>query len=148
FDGDPRAATTVSAALDGAYAVGGIYEDFTLFYGAAVHIAKQFDDAELFERLRRIVDDDGSTPPNGLAGHRALLEALEAPRAEERDVVAEASFVAAMTHYRNWGSPVHLTRCRAEYAVWLCRRGRVDEAQPLLHEARTTYASLGAVGWL
>jgi hypothetical protein len=43
---------------------------------------------------------------------------------------------------------VHLARARAAYGVWLTRQGRVADAEPLVAEARTTYASLGAVAWL
>ncbi|HEY3527634.1 MAG TPA: adenylate/guanylate cyclase domain-containing protein [Nocardioides sp.] len=148
FSGDRRAVATVSGALDGAYAVSGIYEDFTLFYGAALRIAMDFDDGQLLDRLRQIVDDDGSSPPSGLAGHRALLTALDAERVGDGDEVAEAAYLDAMQSYETWGSPVHLARARAAYGVWLTRRGRIEEAETLLREARTAYASLGAVAWL
>jgi hypothetical protein len=36
----------------------------------------------------------------------------------------------------------------AAYGLWLTRREHAEEAQPLLQEARTTYASLGAVARL
>jgi class 3 adenylate cyclase/tetratricopeptide (TPR) repeat protein len=148
FAGDARAAATVSAALDGAYAVGAIYEDFTLFYGAAVNIAHQFRDAELFERLRRIVDDDGSTPPAGLAGHRALLSALDSDRVGDDDDMAEHAFIDARRHYEAWGSPVHVARAQAAYGLWLQRRGRLADAEPLLALARERYVALGATAWL
>ncbi len=148
FADDPTAASTVSRALDGAYAISGVYEDFTVFYDAALQIATRFADTRLLDRLRSIIDDDGSTPPTGLAGHRALLTALDAERVGDPDGVAETAFADAQRLYGAWGSPVFEARARAAYGVWLARRGRAPEAEPLLHEARTTYASLGAVGWL
>jgi hypothetical protein len=147
FVGDRQGVTTMTAALEEAYDVAGIYEDFTLIYGAAMHIAYQFSDAELVDRLRRIVDDDGSTPPAGLAGHRALLDAL-APLDEAGDGDPEASFREALAHYGAWGSPVHTARAQAAYGEWLTRHGRLEEAEPLRADARTTYAALGAVAWL
>jgi class 3 adenylate cyclase len=145
FAGDPRAPAAVGDAVDAAYAVGGIYEDFTLFYGAAVHIAEVYADAALFDRLRRIIDDDGSNLPAGLAGHWALVDAL-AP--VEDDQATEAAFHAALAHYATWRSPVHTARAQAAYGVWLMRRGRPAEAERLLAEARAAYADFGAVAWL
>ena len=94
------------------------------------------------------MDDDGATPPTGLTGHRALLEALAASRSDEPDEVAESGFTSALGHYRAWGSPVHTARAQAAYGVWLTTRGRIAEAESLLTAARAAYASLGAVAWL
>ncbi len=144
FAGDRLAVSTVGDALTAVYDISGLYEDFTLFYGAAVHIADQFADGALLDRLRAVVDDDGSSPPAGLAGHRALVGAFGSNDVDS----AEAAFRAALTHYGTWGSTVHLTRARSAYAVWLTRQGRAAEAEPLVAEARATYADLGAVAWL
>jgi AAA ATPase-like protein len=146
FSGDPRAVTTAAAAIERAYAESGIYEDFTLFFGAALQIAVAFDDVGLFDRLKRIVDDDGATPPAGLAGHRALLDALDESKADTE--VVEAGFAEALRRYRTWGSTVHTARAQAAYGTWLARQGRIDEAEPLLAAARTTYHGLGATAWL
>jgi hypothetical protein len=146
--GDPRAVATVASAIEGAYGESAIYEDFTLFFGAALQIAAAFDDRGLFERLRRIVDDDGSTPPAGLSGHRALLDALDEGRAAADPKAVEASFVEALRHYQTWGSNVHTARAQAAYGAWLTRQGRLAEAEPLLNEARATYDALGAVAWI
>jgi class 3 adenylate cyclase len=146
FAGDRTAVATARAATDAAYDSSGLYEDFTLFFDASVQIAATFGDAGLFERLRRIVDDDGATPPTGLAGHRALADALDESVAGSVDV--EGSFAEAMRQYEAWSSTVHLARARAAYGAWLTRRGRLTEAEPLLDAARATYAELGAVAWL
>lgn len=146
FSGDRRAVTTVLSAVEGAYDASGIYEDFTLFYGAAVRVAAAFGDEELLDRLRRIVDEDGSTPPAGLAGHRALVDALDDSKVDPKEV--EASFGEALRQYQSWGSTVHTARAQAAYGAWLTRQGRAAEAEPLLNAARTTYSSLGAVAWL
>jgi class 3 adenylate cyclase/tetratricopeptide (TPR) repeat protein len=144
FAGHPDAVSTVTKALEAAYDVSGIYEDFTLFFDAALQIADRFGDVDLFDRLRQVVDHDGSTPPAGLAGHRALVDALTS----SDDAVAEAGFRSALGHYGAWGSTVHVARTQAAYGAWLTRYGRIAEAEPLLAEARATYAALGAVAWL
>jgi hypothetical protein len=146
FAGDPLAPHAVSDAVDAAYDVGGIYEDFTLFYGAALHIAARYDDAALFERLRRVIDDDGSALPAGLAGHRALVDALAPGGAS--DQATEAAFHRALAHYATWRSPVHTARAQAAYGVWLRGHGRTDEAEPMVGQARERYAALGATAWL
>jgi class 3 adenylate cyclase len=148
FLGDPRSVAMMISALGAAYEVGGLYEDFTLFYGAALHEAARHADGDAFERLRRIVDDDGSSLPAGLAGHRALLDALAGDLEDATDESIEAAFTNALGHYATWGSSVHTARARAGYGVWLTRLGRVADAQPHLEAARTAYADLGAVAWL
>ena len=148
FAGDPAALSTVSAALDGAYAISGIYEDFTLFYDAALDIATRFEDADLLDRLRAILDEDGRTPPAGLAGHRALLMALDAERLGVPDETAESDFGEALRWYQAWGSKVHLARARAAYGLWLQARGRLADAEPLVVQAREQYVALGATAWL
>ena len=148
YSGDPAAVSTVTRALDGAYELSGIYEDFPLLYGAALRIAVAFDDAALFERLRQYADAEGHALPPGMAGHRALLIALDAGREGDPDAVAEEGFIDALRRYETWGSRVHVARTNAAYGVWLTNRGRVDEAEPLLNAARAAYASLRAVAWL
>ncbi|HEY3527635.1 MAG TPA: AAA family ATPase, partial [Nocardioides sp.] len=148
FSGDREAVATVTRALDGAFDLSGIYEDFTLVYDAALEVAVRFGDAALFDRLRRVADTEGQALPLGMAGHRALLAALDAERVGDPDHVAEEAFAEALRRYEAWGSAVHVARAQAAYGVWLARRGRTDEAEPLLAAARTTYAGLGAVAWL
>jgi hypothetical protein len=148
FSGDRAAVATVTRALDGAFDLSGIYEDFTLVYDAALQIAVRFADAALLDRLRRVADTEGHSLPAGMAGHRALLTALDAERVGDPDAVAEEGFAEALRRYEAWGSRVHLARTKAAYGVWLTKRGRIAEAEPLLTEARAAYASFGAVAWL
>ena len=148
FVGDPRAVTMMTSALDAAYALSGIYEDFTLFYGAALHEAARYADRAALDRLRRIVDDDGSSLPAGLAGHRALVEAIAGDLEDVPGESTETAFTTALGHYATWGSAVHTARAQAAYGGWLSRHGRAAEAEPLLADARATYTELGAVAWL
>jgi class 3 adenylate cyclase/tetratricopeptide (TPR) repeat protein len=143
-----QAVETVRSSLDGAYAFGQVFDDFTLFFGVALEIALTAGDTDLLDHLRRVVDEDGSSLPTGLEGHRALLGALDAERVGDTLDQAEASFLEAQERYAAWGSPVHLARAHAAYGVWLEQRGRLAEAEPLLREARETYATLGATAWL
>jgi hypothetical protein len=148
FSGDREAVATVTRALDGAFDLSGIFEDFTLVYDAALQIAVRFADPGLFDRLRRVADTEGHALPLGMSGHRALLTALDADRVGDPDQVAEEAFAEAMRRYEAWGSAVHLARTNAAYGVWLTTRGRIAEAEPLLTAARAAYASFGAVAWL
>jgi hypothetical protein len=142
------AVVTVRSALDRCYESTRVYDDYTLFYGVALEIALTAGDADLLDHLRRVVDEEGSSLPTGLQGHRALLGALDATRVGDPDDVAAEAFAEALARYATWGSPVHVARARAAYAGWLTRNGRLAEAEPLAAEARATYASLGAIAWL
>jgi hypothetical protein len=146
--GNREATLTAAQAIDEVYEACGVYDDFTLFYGVALALAARYSDAPLMDRLQRIVDEDGSPLPTGLAGHRALLTALDAGRAGVPDDVAEQSFLQALGLYESWGSVVDLARGRAAYGAWLARRGRTEEADAVLRQARETYVALGAVAWL
>jgi tetratricopeptide (TPR) repeat protein len=156
---DPSAPQRVREALELAQETFGISDDFHVTYGLALEIAVETDDQALVGRLEQIVDEATTPPRAGLRGHRALLGALDASRhltSEEPeatqgpdgdDGVADL-FLAAISAYEEWGSPVYVARAQAAYGVWLRRRGRHEEAARLLDAARTTYDVLGASAWL
>ena len=89
--------------------------------------------------MRRIHAAGGCWPATGRCS-----DALTAPVGRRGDALPD----------RHWATTTPgARRCprrprQAAYGVWLSRHGRPDEAEPLLAEARTTYASLGAVAWL
>jgi hypothetical protein len=144
---DPSTGEGIREALDMAQEIYGISDDFHLVYSLAVEIAVETDDQVLVDRLAEIVDEATTPPRTGLRGHRALLGALDAARHDAPED-AEELFVTATGCYEEWGSPVHLARGQAAYAVWLRGRGRHEDAGPLLDAARTAYESLGASAWI
>jgi class 3 adenylate cyclase/tetratricopeptide (TPR) repeat protein len=144
---DPSTRHRVREVLDEALHLYGVSDDFHVTYLVAVVVALETDDRVLVERLEQIVDEATTPPGLGLRGHRALLGAMDAA-GHQRDDQVEEHFTRAISSYEGWGSPVHVARAQAAYALWLRRRGRQEEAGPLLDAARTTYAALGASAWL
>jgi tetratricopeptide (TPR) repeat protein len=64
------------------------------------------------------------------------------------DPGADRHFTAAATRLRAAELPFYLAVVQLEHAEWLTARGRPDDAQPLLAEARDTFERLEAVPWL
>jgi tetratricopeptide (TPR) repeat protein len=77
------------------------------------------------------------------ARFRARVAAVtgEAARAAESFKIAAASF-------REYGMPFYLACTQQEHAEWLISVGRVDEAEPLVADARETFERLRATPWL
>jgi predicted ATPase/class 3 adenylate cyclase len=67
----------------------------------------------------------------------------------DRDhATAHAGFLAAADIFREVEMPFDLAVVRLEHAEWLTASGRSEEADPLLHEARSTFERLRATPWL
>jgi hypothetical protein len=64
------------------------------------------------------------------------------------DPGADRHFTAAAAQLRALDLPFHLAVVQAEHGEWLAARGRPDDAQPLLAEARDTFERLQARLWL
>ena len=64
------------------------------------------------------------------------------------DPGADRHFTAAATQLSGVELPFHLAVAQLEYGEWLAARGRPDDAQPLLAEARETFERLQAQPWL
>jgi tetratricopeptide (TPR) repeat protein len=60
----------------------------------------------------------------------------------------EDRFRAAATLFREFGLVFHVAVTQLEQAEWLAGRGRADDAEPLLAEARRTFEQLRASPWL
>jgi hypothetical protein len=147
FTGDPEAIASARAAHDDAYEENRLDDDYPAVFAVVMDIGLKYADHDLLLRLAQVVDDAGALPQTGLRGHRALLGARMASPEDASERV-EGLFTTALQEYDAWGSPVYLARARAAYGAWLSRRGRLAEAEPLLSDARTTYAALGATAWL
>jgi predicted ATPase/class 3 adenylate cyclase len=64
------------------------------------------------------------------------------------DPGADRHFAAAAGQLRGLDLPFHAAVVQLEYGEWLNARGRPDDAQPLLVEARETFEQLQARPWL
>ncbi|HEY3530544.1 MAG TPA: adenylate/guanylate cyclase domain-containing protein [Nocardioides sp.] len=147
YAGDPEATGSARAALDEAYEENLLEDDFPTIVGAVMDVALRYDDRDLLAHTTQIVEAAGARPPAGLRGHLALWAVLAAPP-EATDEVVEEQYASALREYGAWGCPVYVARAQAAYGVWLTHRSRIDEAEPRLAAARTTYDTLGAAAWL
>jgi class 3 adenylate cyclase/tetratricopeptide (TPR) repeat protein len=64
------------------------------------------------------------------------------------DPGADRHFTAAASQLRSLELPFHLAVVQLEHGEWLAERGRPDDAQGLLAEARDTFERLEAKPWL
>jgi hypothetical protein len=111
----------------------------------AVEGALALGDRAKVEELLEVVE---ALPP-GLSA--PFLEAT-AQRFRARlagdDPGADRHFTAAAAQFRSVDMPFYLAVVQLEHGEWLTARGRPDDAQPLLAEARDTFEGLGAQPWL
>jgi hypothetical protein len=63
------------------------------------------------------------------------------------DDEVEAEFRTALLEASVWNSEPTRARVAGEYAAWLAARGRGEEAEPMLAEARKVFDRLGASAW-
>jgi hypothetical protein len=79
-----------------------------------------------------------------LTAHAARFRALLGTDA----AIVEAGFRKAVEVFRNHQLVFWLAATQLEHGEWLIARGRADEAEPLLAEARETFERLEAAPWL
>lgn len=75
------------------------------------------------------------------------LRANAAASAGDEEVAADA-YALALAAARNLGYPFWLAPVLADYSAWLQSIGRVDDAAPLVREARELFEGMGATVWL
>jgi class 3 adenylate cyclase/tetratricopeptide (TPR) repeat protein len=105
------------------------------------------DDAKIDE-LMAIVE---KLPPGELTPSlRGIGARFSARRAALRGdpETATAGFLAAGAIFQEIETPFDLAVVRLEHAEWLAGEGRLDEAEPLLEEAREIFERLRAAPWL
>ena len=88
-----------------------------------------------------------TTPTSGtrvVTTQTSRLQALVAAAAGDHDRAGDA-FGIALANARSVGYPYLLAPLLQDYGAWLVACGRVDEAEPLLAEARGLYEQMGAV---
>jgi class 3 adenylate cyclase/predicted ATPase len=111
----------------------------------AIEAALALEERERAEQLIETIDDTpaGLRPPY-LAAHAARFRA----RLAGSDESAESGFEAAAEGFRRIGVVFWLAVTLLEHGEWLAARGRPDEAEPLLAEAREVFDRLEAKPWL
>jgi class 3 adenylate cyclase/tetratricopeptide (TPR) repeat protein len=111
----------------------------------ALESALALGDPETAERLLGIVEEapPGLRPPFlvGLAHRFRARLAGELPAADRH-------FAAALAQFRTLQLPFDEAVVSLEYAEWLERIGRTDEAAPLRESAREAFAHVRATPWL
>ena len=147
--GDPGTAVRLSLeATRLAYAMSGIFDDFTVVWQAASDVAWEAGDRAALDELFAIVDRDGDNRrPTGLRAVQARMRGLCAGLDGDKPASVEQHFRSSIDDARAWKSPVAEARARADLAVWLTQQGRGAEAGELLAAARATFDRLGAVRW-
>ncbi len=136
------AATAVADAVHACYAGENVFDDFEVMWAPAVELQLQAGALDEAERLLAL-----ATPL--LGGRSRAITRCEYPRLRGMITAArggdpEADFRNAEMAHESYGAVFLLARTRLELARWLKGQGRLDEATPLLHQARETCVRLGA----
>jgi tetratricopeptide (TPR) repeat protein len=145
-EGNPREAlSTGLEALQTREALGIASQNSKFGFLHAVEAALALQDRAKADAILSTVEElpPGLRPPflDALAQRfRALLAA--------DDPGADRLFTTAAAKLRQLELPFYLAVVQLEHGEWLLARGRPDDAQPLLAEARETFAHLDAKPWL
>jgi hypothetical protein len=139
------AAESVLAAID---EVGTADPTIKFAFPSALEAALALGERGRAEELLARIE---SLPPGLLApslrAHAARFRARLAA-ADGEDVPTAAGYAAAESTFRELGMPFWLAITQVEHGEWLAARGRADDAEPLLAEARETFERLEAMSWL
>ena len=100
--------------------------------------------AELLELIEVI--PPGHRPPSVRADAARFRARLAAEQGQHDDV--EQGFKTAAGIFREHGLVFFLAVAQLEYGEWLVRRGRAEEAEPLLAESREIFERLEAQPWI
>jgi hypothetical protein len=145
-EGNPRGALPVAEkAFAFREKLGIAFQDVKRAFCHALEAALALGDRGKAEELLAAVDElpPGLRPP--------LLDAMvHRFRAflSGDDADAEGEFGAAQVALRELALPFHLAVVQLEHGEWLLARGRGDDAETLLAEARETFERLQATPWL
>jgi class 3 adenylate cyclase/tetratricopeptide (TPR) repeat protein len=145
-EGDAAAALTfASLAFDTRRTLGMSAQDAKHGFIKALDAVFILGDRVKAEELLAIVEKEqvGLRPPLLAATAQRFRARLAAD-----DPGADRHFTAAAAQLRALELPFHLAVVQLEHGEWLVARGRPDDAQPLLTEAREAFAELEARPWL
>jgi hypothetical protein len=130
-------------------AVGGIDDDFMWIWPTAVRAAVTSGDLALAQRLMTPVDS--AAPGLVSAAVRAQyhhLRGLIAAAQGDDPGEAESELRAGIEALDSFGCVGFCAQAQEDLGLLLIEQGRGEEGLPLLEQARTTYAEIGALGWL
>jgi class 3 adenylate cyclase/tetratricopeptide (TPR) repeat protein len=145
-EGDAAGALTLGElAFDTRETLGITAQDAKHGLVTAVDAALTLGERAKAEELLAIVEEES-------IGLRSPLLDATAERFRARlagdDPGADRHFTAAAAQLRALELPFHLAVVQLEHGEWLTARGRPDDAQPLLADARDTFERLRAAPWL
>jgi class 3 adenylate cyclase/tetratricopeptide (TPR) repeat protein len=121
-----------------------IKESFALAVQAALELGRLDKADELLTIVERLPPGERT---QFLNAHVARLRGQLAARSDNA-ADAERLFKGAAGSFQELAVPFHLAVTRLEYAEWLAARGRAEDAQPLLAQAREAFERLEAKRWL
>jgi tetratricopeptide (TPR) repeat protein len=126
----------------------GISVDVKIALGEALESAFALGRFETVEELIGMTEayPPGTKPPSLVALAARFRAKLAAARGEHDGV--EQGFKTAAAILLEHGLPFHLAVVQLEHGEWLAGRGRAQEAEPLVGEARLIFERLGAAPWL
>jgi ATP/maltotriose-dependent transcriptional regulator MalT len=141
--------TAARREADTAYATGELGAPWTYASDALVAgIDLALDLGDLTDAERRLAELEALEGARLIPILQAQGNRLQARLAAADGGDAGPRFTAAAAHMRELGLPFHLAVTELEHAEWLASQSRMDEAQPLLDEARLVFEQLGARPWL
>jgi tetratricopeptide (TPR) repeat protein len=122
--------------------------EFKLALVEATEAALTLSSLDRAEELLTIPEslDPGQLTPFLQAQTARLRARLDAAHGEQQGI--EERFRSAASLFRECGVVFYLAVTELEHAEWLAGQGHIDDAQPLLVEARETFEQLRATPWL
>jgi len=109
----------------------------------ALEVVADFEDEQKIRELLEVADE---LPPAELAPYLRAQQARFRARLPEHDT--ESELLAAEQLFAESEMPFYVAVTRLERARHLLEDGRVEEARPLLYEARETFEELRTRPWL
>jgi len=143
------AARLAEESVTHAIAFAGIDDDFMWIWPPAVQAALTSGDLALAQRLMDPVDS--ASPGLVSAAVRAqwhYLRGLIAAARGDDSSEAERELRIGIEALGSFGCVGFSARAQEDLGHWLVGQRRAEEAASLLDRARTTYAEIGALGWL
>ena len=147
--GSPREALAAAeAALGDIATLGATSQPIRFAFAEALESAFKLGDLDKVDQL--IAQIEGLRPRERSAFLRAQATRFRALVAAARggDDGVEQGFKTAEQILREYGMPFRLAVAQLEHAEWLLSRGRAEDAEPLLEEAREIFERLEAKPWL
>jgi hypothetical protein len=124
-------------------------EDSHVMWPAMVEVALAAGDLGCAERLLAPVASAPTTQVSPALGAQLLRLTGRVGAARGDDPASvEDPFRRGIAALDAFGAVGERACAQEELARWLVDQGRPDEAEPLLAAARSTYADIGALGWL